>query len=144
MCQSPTHRLFALLSVDISGCKQITDEGLASIIEVSPLLECLSVSGEFTNSIVTLLAKSCVALSEVYFKDCPRLTNQALISLSSLALLTLHLEGNSYFSTSGLGSIASNTNLQVLRVLNCPKIISIPQFPFLRDLITDPPIPSTK
>jgi len=112
-------------TLNLRGCKNMTDEGLSRLMLPLTALTSLSLSAcsELTEEGLKSIA-SLAALTILYLGGCSsKVTNERLRSLTSLAALTsLNLGGCSKVTDEGLKSVASLTALTILELGGCSKV----------------------
>lgn len=127
--------------LDLSHRKDLTDHQLASLIQAYPNLQTLNLSGclQMTTQGLTAVAK----LSQLQFLDlssCRQITDQGLATLTQLQnLRTLDLSRCLQITDQGLTSLIQLQNLRTLSLLRCTQITdqgltSIAQLQKLRTL----------
>lgn len=113
------HMCPQLRTLDISGCHQVTDNGLLCMLQAGgPPLTQLQVnhSPALTDHALALVTQRCPQLHTLGVAYCPRLTEQSLLELSKNcpALQWLDVSGCSSWSESALALFSTLPHLQHL------------------------------
>jgi predicted transcriptional regulator len=116
-------KLEHLQTLHLSECREITDQGLVLLVPL-PHLQALNLSGcyQITDQGLTLLAKL-QQLQTLDLSFCTRIADQGLAFLAKLQQLqTLNVSFCSQITAQGLASLTQLKNLQTLNLSFCPQI----------------------
>jgi hypothetical protein len=122
-----SRQLAVLRRLDLGGCSNITDAGLASLSSSLTGLQTLNLYGcrNITDAGLSSLSSSLTGLQKLSLSSCENITDAGLSSLSSslTGLQTLDLEDCYKITDAGLSSLSSSlTGLQTLNLWGCDKI----------------------
>lgn len=117
------HRLSGLLSLDLSHCKQLTNEDLLTILQACTTLENISLEDcpHLTDRGFTSILDHCLLLSHLNLSR-TAVTNKTLIDLSNRAnqLTHLSIQGSEEITESGIAALARGCPLlKFLDVQGC-------------------------
>ncbi|KAL6761807.1 hypothetical protein V8C86DRAFT_2528339 [Haematococcus lacustris] len=126
-----------LLSLDCSGCIDITDAGVAALGPLAPSLRELSLQScvRLTDGAAISVANSLTGLRSLTLRGCLQLTDSAVHCLGNLtALQELSLQGLSGISGSGLAGLAPCKQLAQLNLKDCSSLVTLSSSRFLTSL----------